>query len=185
MTAPSPCDICDGRWMWTDASTSHPDPDWYPCPRCLSVPPAQEIRDVADESQFYPWETPGGNYTTGSAWWEPDEQVPLWLPMGLDLGIRVLADQRLAPAIGYRWYPRGIRGEFELCTDPWVGDWPGLPGLLVFKPEDDGSGHPVVPALSVQSIPLTLPARIRAAAAAAVCIRHALGLGGVLPDASQ
>ena len=185
---PSTCDICDGRLMWTDAPTSHPDPDWYPCPRCLSVPPTQGIRDVAHGSHFYPWEAPGGNYVTGRAWWEPDEQVPLWLPMGLAIGLQFLAqhygDKHRGP---WCWWNRR-RPMVQPNRYDWALTRPGEHrtgfAVVVWDGHGERERHHsirlvVAPKLADLPDAHGLPPQIRRTAAVSICIRHALGLGAL------
>lgn len=185
----SACDLCGGAWTVArdpDAPLSQVlghVVDLGPCPRCLSVPATQVWRDILDGSQFYPWETPEGNYAaTGSAWWDPEEQVPLYLPMGLDLGMRFLAkhygDEHDGP---WSWWDPRI---FDTEPEQWALTRPSEDEVfgVIFWDLDKNKLRPVAPRQQVvgvpalATIPADLPKRVRRIAAAAVCIRHALGM---------
>ncbi len=137
-----------------------------PCPRCLSVLVDDALRAFAREwLGFNVWAYTGhaqpwyGSQSQGMARYV----LPLYLPAGMDLGVRWLA-HRLDGA------GRGQWGRLLDRAHLWslYGGHTGARDGFVFGPTVVGAPDIVVPALA--TIPADAPPRLRAARALALCL---------------
>ena len=164
ITSTEGCSLCHGTLLRT---IGQHDTDSVPCPECLSVPVDHALRVFAQE-----WlgDSPWKSARTLTGWHVPTEDgslmygVPLYLPAGMDLGVRWLAP---TGALGVRWYVSisGVRWRLS-----WRDGY-GEDRSRLYGPVRVGTSlvsHVHAPALA--TIPTDAPPRLRAARALKLCI---------------
>lgn len=163
------CARCEGELFTIERSLGRDNDEVIhesACRRCLSVPVDDVLRAFAREwLGDDPWKsarTLEGWHVPGRGDWS-DYGVPLYLPAGMDLGLRWLAH-----LVGLRC---GLAAPgWEEADDMGTWELAGSPGGIQFAPEADGMAC-VVPVLD--AIPADAPLRLRAARALKLCIEAA------------
>lgn len=145
----SVCELCEGRLMVArrvDVPGGYCFAEFDGCPRCLTYAATDDVREVAREcfgSDI--WE----QCPDAEEWWsngtmEADPVVPLYLPAGRDLAVRVVQERGLRDVWHHlnRWAQAGL--------DPYWGDGPSEEAL--------------------DAIPADAPPDLRTARALALCL---------------
>ena len=159
----SECELCDGTLQVGIGNEANGRIIYEPCPACLTYAATDDVRDVAREwLGFLPW-------VADYPWWSTlgARVLPLHLPAGRDLAVRVLARRLGLPPEASVWF----RAIPTTCST-WVLATcvPGEPPHVWYFGQGSNPSPPDSPIPS-RTIPTDAPAELRAARALVLCLQ--------------